>query len=831
MMNERETLSDNVIFRRPLSLSNESFRSVEEEIRSQYWDAVFIDSGTDLIKKSPSESEAEQKLGHVLEDLASDSNQATVLIIQEDSRRDEFQPLEFMADNVVELTAERSTSGHFDRYLRVEKSCKPSTLGEYMLLLDTPDNKPCLVNLESESVKRPEEEKEQTNFLKPKQVATGVGGLDEMLGTKLDNGTLVGFGRGSNVLVTGTAGSRKTLLALFFLAAEPDEPGLLVSTKEPKVKLFRAQVPNLNRRLQSLDEVFYSGGHASLGKLYVSIKTEIDNGKNYKRVVINTISDFAQMSAGSHHFEDVLFKILQLLNRAGATVMLIVDTAAESKPEVLNMVKIRSFVDSHLEVSKAIVAYIEHITFRIVKHWGVDYDKQIKELMLEGGELKIEPSFQMFVGLRNGEPRLVEINLKLIAENSAERRFNDQLTKECEFLVGSTHQVNAGNYSSSEIIDIFEACMTSLPFLRSNATITMVDEPWVKLVIEKRSEELANLKCGSDPAATKQLLEEYFDYLVSNCSYGNEDGNIYALPLYSDIGLFCANRFHKDNNSSVTSWKDVINKAKEAIKNKKADYGFLFNVFLPDTVASFMLELIWGFDASCLWDGKFDADTCAKALAFLQDMVFKEEVTPRYSKLCTLCRSKNPSVQVDTEQSGLCDLMRKSAFFRTWYSQLVSLEEASQREGENEPELSITTLPTAKPKGEAHSVLGPWYIVGFSGPAPLAVATLVKELCSAEKERRRFLTGAGLPVRKEVSRQLTHHRVKYTDLRFDQLKTDLLDNGRCRSEFGNFAALRNVLYDSAIVMMDDEKAKPKEFAEMIGSVFVSMQERGSARTR
>lgn len=825
-MNGGKLLSDRVIFRRPFSLLDESFDPIEKEITSQHWDVVFIDSGTDLIKKSRNEGKAEQELARIMENAVASG--ATVLVIQEDSRKGMFQPLEFMANNVVEVTAESSATGHFDRYLRVEKSCKASVLGEYVLLLDTLNNRPYLIDLESKPAVKLEKDEKKNRFLKPESVPTGINGLDEMLGAKLDDGSFIGFGKGSNVLVTGAAGTRKTLLGLFFLASGTDEPKLLISTKEQKVKLFRAQVPSLNEKLRTLTEVFYDAGHAHFSKVYEYVKTQINEGKHYKRVVINTISDFAQMSAGSRHFEDVLFKMLQLLNHAGATVLLLADTSALNSQQVLNEAKLLSFVDTHLEVSKDVVAYIEHITFRIVKHWGIVYDTQIKELVLENEELYVESSFQMFVGLRNGEPRLVDVNLKLIAENNAERSFNDLLVKECEFLVGSKERVSFNYYSSTEIVDIFGACMTSLPFLRSSATIAMVDEPWVQLVINRRREELVGLRYEGNIGVQK-LQGEYFAWLVENCTCSGDDKNIYALPLYSDVGLFCVNRAFVDMGAAINDWKAVIREAKKARK-KGAKHGFLFNVFLPDTVASFMLELIWGYDASCLWEGKFNIEACKKALGCLQDMVFKENFIPCYSELCRLCQTKNNDDSTDTEQHRLFELMRKSAFFRTWYSQLVNLEELVQAK-EKKPKLSITVLPTAEPKGEAHSVLGPWYIVGFSGPAPQAVATLVKELCSEEKERRRFLAGAGLPVRNEVAKQVERHRVKYTDLHFQQMKTSLLDKGRCRSAFGNFAALRDILFDSAIVMMDDEDAEPSEFAEMIGLAFKKVYKRQSVGKR
>jgi KaiC/GvpD/RAD55 family RecA-like ATPase len=814
-MNEGKLLSERVIYRRPFSLLDESFGPIEKEITEQLWDIIFIDSGTDLIKKSQNERKAEHELGRIMENAAESG--ATVLVVQEDSQKEIFQALEFMADNVVEVIAESSPTGHFDRYLRVEKSCKGSVLGEYVLLLETADKKPYLINLESKPIMNVEEEEKKTTILKPEPVPTGISGLDEMLGPKLDSGSFIGFGRGTNVLITGAPGTRKTLLGLFFLASGSDEPKLLVSTKEEKVNFFRAQVPSLNKGLRTLTEVFYDAGHAHLSKLYELVKADIDNGKSYKRVVINAVSDFAQMSAGCRHFEDVLFKILYILNRAGATVLLIADTSTLNSQKVLNEAKLLSFVDTHVEISRAVVAYIEHVTLRIVKHWGIDYDTQIKELVLENEKLCVKSSFQMFVGLRNGEPRLLDVSLKLIAENNAERSFNELLTKECEFLVGSKERVRVDHYSTSEIVDIFEACMTSLPFLRSSATIAMVDEPWIRLVINQRKEELVRLR-NEGNIEVQELREEYFPWLIENCTCsGNDDKTIYALPLYSDAGLFCVNRSFVDTNTAISDWETVKEKAKEAQK-KGAQYGFLFNVFPPDTVASFMLELIWGFDASCLWEGRFNIKACSRALGFLQEMVFKEKLTPCYSELCSLCQSQNNDDSANTMQGRLSELMQKSAFFRTWYSQLVYLNEIVQAK-KKKIELSITTLPTAETKGEAHSVLGPWYIVGFAGPAPQAVATLVKELCSKEKERRRFLTGSGLPVRTEVAKQFEYHRVKYTDLHFQQMKTSLLDKGRCRSAFGDFAALRDVLFDSAIVMMDDKKAKPSEFAEMIGSVF------------
>ena len=781
----------------------------DTRIKKELWDVVVIDSGTALIHKSQNRSKAELELERTLEDLRMTG--ATVVVSQEDLRRDLSQPLEFMADNVVELIVEGSSSGHFDRRLRVIKSCKASNVGEYILFLGA-DGRPHLINLESKHVVRSEKRGEKAKFAEVKPISTGIDGLDEILTN--------GFAEGSIVLITGPAGSRKTLCGLGFLAGEADGPKLLISTKKQKEELFKAQVHSLSERLQPLTEVVYGAGHARLGQLYSWVRTEIKEGKRYKRVVINTISDFAQMSAGSRHFEDVLFKMLQLLNGNGATVLLIADISGLRNQEVLNEENLLAFVDTHLQVRKDIVAYTEYLTFRIAKHWQINYDTEIKELVLEDEKLKVKSSFQMFTGLRDGEPQPLKVNLKLIAENDAERSFGELLRKECEFIVGAEQQVKADYYSTVEIGDIFEACMTNLPFLKISSTIAMVDEPWVRLVITRRKKELANLECEGEHVEQSKLRKVYFDSLVENCYCFGDDKNVYALPLYSDVGLFCINHSLVSTNTAVTKWEDVKNICKDVQCQNGTEYGFLFDVFLPDSAACFMLELIWGHDATCLWEGSFNIGACSKALEFLQNLV-KEHITPSYSELCELCQPENNQDPSDTLYNRLCKLMPKVAFWRVWYPELINIFQLAKR-GEK-PKVSVTTLPTAGPKGRAHSMLGPWYIVGFSGPAPRALATVIKELSSPDKEYHRFIAGAGLPVRKDVGKRVAKHRVKCTNLSFEDLKAKLLDNGRSRSRLRSFPKLRNVLFDCVVAVMDNVDADPEELARKIESTFRNAQ--------
>src|SRR5690349_17616143 len=72
-----------------------------------------------------------------------------------------------------------------------------------------------------------------TSHVQPERVATGVAGLDEILGG--------GFPRGLIYLIEGDPGTGKTTLGLQFLleGARRGEPGLFVSLSSPREELER----------------------------------------------------------------------------------------------------------------------------------------------------------------------------------------------------------------------------------------------------------------------------------------------------------------------------------------------------------------------------------------------------------------------------------------------------------------------------------------------------------------------------------------------------------------------------------------------------------------
>ena len=185
------------------------------------------------------------------------------------------------------------------------------------------------------------------------RVTTGISGLDELTGG--------GFPRGTNILVSGSSGTGKTIFCTQFLVAgiEKGEPGILITLEERTSDLREEMMPlgwdlatyEKDGKLVIIDasssrinlpsaEEFRLGTDFDIDSLVLEIhraSTKIDA----KRLVLDSIPALELKINGPAEFRKALFRLSSLLLEIGLTSLM---TTENVEPFMVSRYGIEEFV-------------------------------------------------------------------------------------------------------------------------------------------------------------------------------------------------------------------------------------------------------------------------------------------------------------------------------------------------------------------------------------------------------------------------------------------------------------------------------------------------------
>lgn len=228
------------------------------------------------------------------------------------------------------------------------------------------------------------------------RVKSGVPGLDEI--------THGGLPRGSTILITGTAGSGKTILASQFAYMGAKE------FKEPTVFLSLEETPDSIKK-NSLNfgwdfSPFEKDGMFAFVKYDPYHVDEVPNALESKirevgakRVVIDSISALGFYVRESSDFRRMLFNISQVLSKLGCTSMIISEIVPGSQS--LSRSGIAEFV-----VDGVIVLHYKrvHSAFsRAVQVWklrGTEHSEKLHPYKIGKGGFRIYPKEEAFMEMK-----------------------------------------------------------------------------------------------------------------------------------------------------------------------------------------------------------------------------------------------------------------------------------------------------------------------------------------------------------------------------------------------------------------------------------------------
>ncbi|MEM3555708.1 MAG: ATPase domain-containing protein [Candidatus Micrarchaeia archaeon] len=227
-------------------------------------------------------------------------------------------------------------------------------------------------------------------------VKTGIPGLDSMIGG--------GFERKSVVIVSGTAGSGKTILALQFLyngAVQFNEPGLYITFEESKESVFKHMLKfgwdfeELERQRKILvleyppHEVdrFISEG---------AVIEDMVREYGIQRVVMDSITSFMLLYSDEYRRRQVFLKTMELLRKWECTTLLTSEATASESGEPKARFGVEFLADALLSIHVIRRGGTKSLAIEVVKMRGVAHEMRINLMKITPNGIEVYPSQPVF---------------------------------------------------------------------------------------------------------------------------------------------------------------------------------------------------------------------------------------------------------------------------------------------------------------------------------------------------------------------------------------------------------------------------------------------------
>ncbi|MEM2974763.1 MAG: ATPase domain-containing protein [Candidatus Micrarchaeia archaeon] len=231
------------------------------------------------------------------------------------------------------------------------------------------------------------------------RVPTGIPGLDGMMEG--------GFSQGNVVLVAGTAGTGKSILATQFLvngALKHGEVGVLITFEEKKRQIFRNMrrfgwdLDDLEKKKQlfvfeyaphEVDKFINEGG---------SIEGVIRDYK-VKRLVFDSITSFAALYETEASRRQAIIRLLDILRRWNCTTILPSEASVTDEGEgtqVQARFGVEYLADALLVIYAVRKGDIREMALEIVKMRGTDHSKKLAPMKITKEGIVLYPDQPFF---------------------------------------------------------------------------------------------------------------------------------------------------------------------------------------------------------------------------------------------------------------------------------------------------------------------------------------------------------------------------------------------------------------------------------------------------
>jgi circadian clock protein KaiC len=246
-----------------------------------------------------------------------------------------------------------------------------------------------------------------TPVRKRARLATGIPGLDAMLGG--------GLLQGSAVLVSGAPGVGKTTLGLQYLVsgAKQGEPGLLVTFEEFPVSLVR-DAKTLGWDLRALEgegklRLFFTSPEVFLKSLQApdSPLSEMIRSVAPQRAVLDSMAHFHRLTSDPVELRHVYNTLVNGLKREGMTSLLLDESARLLEVPYRTIGALPFLVDSILLMRYVELDSAMQRAIAVLKMRGSQHAREIRSFSIGQQGIEIGEPFSGREGILSGSPHRV----------------------------------------------------------------------------------------------------------------------------------------------------------------------------------------------------------------------------------------------------------------------------------------------------------------------------------------------------------------------------------------------------------------------------------------
>lgn len=234
------------------------------------------------------------------------------------------------------------------------------------------------------------------------RVRTGIVELDEMLRG--------GFMPGDAVMLSGSAGTGKTTLALQYLVngVKLGEPGIYVTFEELPDQIYRDS-KNFGWDLQGMEEenkfrLICTSPNLMLESGDDSLLDDVLGEVHPRRIVVDSLSHL-EMFVKKDDMRKETYRLVRYLKTRGVSSILLWETPQISGPTFNVADSGLSFlVDSIIALKPVEIESSLRRALVILKMRGSDHDKRLREYEITSHGVKISLPFTQYEGLMSGSP-------------------------------------------------------------------------------------------------------------------------------------------------------------------------------------------------------------------------------------------------------------------------------------------------------------------------------------------------------------------------------------------------------------------------------------------
>jgi len=224
------------------------------------------------------------------------------------------------------------------------------------------------------------------------KVKTGIPGFDGLIGG--------GFERKSVIIITGAAGSGKSILALQFLyngASLFNEPGLYVTFEEDKSSVYKHAL-NFGWDFKRLEDekkficMSYPPHEVDRFISEGSVIEDVVREYGIQRLVMDSITSFMLLYENEYRRRQVFLKTMEVLRKWSCTTLLTSEGTATEQGEVKTRFGVEYLADGLISIHIIKKGDSKELAIEIEKLRGIAHERKLNQMKITEMGIEIYPT-------------------------------------------------------------------------------------------------------------------------------------------------------------------------------------------------------------------------------------------------------------------------------------------------------------------------------------------------------------------------------------------------------------------------------------------------------